>query len=158
MSLPRCSYARIFSVDQKGFQCVAAFPSCFCVLWLLFQFFKDLLKSCVCTSWWWQWCAKKKENWQSQPPGSRHRRATGGGDGSNDGGRIGLQARPLFLFSWMSIIRDIYLHNGSVSPPFFLCSYREIVWWWIWSFNTWKVKYNWFMYLNKHTKRISWYM
>ena len=41
---PHC----MFSVsDPNGFQC-AAFPSCYCVLWLLPPVLKDLLKSCVC--------------------------------------------------------------------------------------------------------------
>ena len=126
---PHC----MFSVsDPNGFQC-AAFPSCYCVLWLLPPVFKrsiEELRVYVRGRWWlWHWQCKKRHS------GSKalHSAVVLSGGGGGGGGGVGWRqaadraaARPLFLFSWMSIIRDIYLHNRSVSPPFFLyCAYSR---------------------------------
>ena len=114
---PHC----MFSVsDPNGFQC-AAFPSCYCVLWLLPPVFKRSIEELrvYVRGWWWLW------HWQCK---KRHSGSTVQWSCTAAARRAAYRAaaRPLFLFSWMSIIRDIYLHNRSVSPPFFLyCAYSR---------------------------------
>ena len=105
---PHC----MFSVsDPNGFQC-AAFPSCYCVLWLLPPVFKrsiEELRVYVRGRWWlWHWQCKKRHS-GSKALHSAVVLSGGGGDG---GGRrqIGLkQGHYFFSAEWAS--SEIYTYT-----------------------------------------------